>query len=258
MAKSYRTHNASIQVASVIGAGTNKIKKKIRDIERLLAKKRDTLPDTVIVENERTLDALRLELKKSELKRLAQKYSKKYHMVKFFEKKKALKLYNRELKQKPINKETIVERAVDLCYTVNFPKTEKYVSLYPKSSKSKKKQSNSEKEGTGNDDNSSDDESENTAEAPETVQKREFFRELIRKHYLNKTLPLGVNEILNGKTLPNEDLGIVVASYSTEDSQPNSTPKLSTEKKSSQSSQDLQKNSKSNSDSDDESDGFFE
>ncbi|KAL6946799.1 hypothetical protein ACO0QE_001648 [Hanseniaspora vineae] len=247
MAKSYRTHNASIQVASVIGAGSNKIKKKIRDIERLLNKKRDTLPDTVIVENERTLDALRLELKKSELKRLAQKYSKKYHMVKFFEKKKALKLYNRELKQKPINKETIVERAVDLCYTVNFPKTEKYVSLYPKKSRSNK--------GDNGDDDSNDDESNNEAEAPETVQKREFFRELIRKHYLNKTLPLGVNEILNGKQLPNDDLGIVIASYSDKDAQSKSTPKLSAENKS---PQDQQAKSKSNSGSDDESDGFFE
>lgn len=59
---------SSLEMSQIMDAGTNKIKRRIRDLERLLKKKKDILPSTVIIEKERNLQALRLELQNNELK----------------------------------------------------------------------------------------------------------------------------------------------------------------------------------------------
>lgn len=78
---------SSLEMSQIMDAGTNKIKRRIRDLERLLKKKKDILPSTVIIEKERNLQALRLELQNNELKNKIKANAKKYHMVRFFEKK---------------------------------------------------------------------------------------------------------------------------------------------------------------------------
>lgn len=141
--KARKTIGSSVKVGDALGGSTAKLKKKIRDIERLL--KKDTLSADVRVVNERALKTLKNELKGSELNLKAKKLSKRYHMVRFFERKKAIRRLkqakkNLELaaKEKDDTKvkeleELVKKYEVDLVYVVTFPKTEKYVSLYPNS-----------------------------------------------------------------------------------------------------------------------------
>lgn len=139
--KSRRSNGASIEVAGVMGTGAAKIRKKIRDIERLL--KKDTLPAHVRNENERALKALKVELQNTQHNLKAKQNAKKYHMVRFFEKKKAIRKVKQAKKtleeasstevRKDIKKARKVVRhsEIDLVYVMIFPKTEKYISLYP-------------------------------------------------------------------------------------------------------------------------------
>ena len=195
--KSNRRHNgmgSSLEMAQFLDAGVNKLKKRIRDIERLLRKKKDVLPDTVLVEKERTLDALRMELETAELRTKAKKNASKYHMIRFFERKKALRKYNKaakQLEQDPKNKalkKQIKEYKTDLCYVVNFPKTEKYISLYPNEL------------------------SEPTEEKDKTAIRRETFRKLIVKQSKEGTLPISFDDILKGKKLEKEHPGVILES----------------------------------------------
>lgn len=68
---------SSLEMSQIMDAGTNKIKRRIRDLERLLKKKKDILPSTVIIEKERNLQALRLELQNNELKNKIKANAKK-------------------------------------------------------------------------------------------------------------------------------------------------------------------------------------
>lgn len=136
-----RTNGSSIEVAGVLGGGAAKVKKKIRDIERLL--KKDKLPADVRNENERALKALKVDLDKTQSQLKTQKIAKKYHMVRFFERKKAIRKLKQARKtfdevsktevKKDIKKARKVLKhcEVDVAYVVLFPKDEKYISLYP-------------------------------------------------------------------------------------------------------------------------------
>ncbi|SCU86669.1 LANO_0C08812g1_1 [Lachancea nothofagi CBS 11611] len=179
----------SIQLAHVLGSGSNKIKKKIRDIERLLQKKKDTLPDTVLIDKERALEALKLELKNAELRVTAQNNAKKYHMVRFFERKKALRKYNQALKSG--DKSETQERAVDLCYVVNFPKTEKYIALYPSEENDQGSEKKKSKHGI-----------------EKTDADRASYRELVAAQMESGDLPVSLSKILKGGKLERDDNGI--------------------------------------------------
>ena len=61
----------------------NPLKKKIRDVSRLLSRS-ESLPAGVRVENERALASYKLELAEAMDERRRQKMIKKYHMVRFF------------------------------------------------------------------------------------------------------------------------------------------------------------------------------
>ncbi|SCW02101.1 LAFE_0E14202g1_1 [Lachancea fermentati] len=193
-----RSLGSSIQLANVLGSGANKIKKKIRDIERLLQRKRDTLPDTVLIEKERALEALQFELKNAETRQKIKKNAKKYHMVRFFERKKAIRRYTQALKQAQAHpdeasyKDALQERAIDVCYVVNFPKTEKYIALYP----------------SENDVESRD---ENVKRGIiKTSERRKAFRIAVTKQLQDGTLPVSLEEILGGKKLRKEGTGIML------------------------------------------------
>ncbi|ESW98452.1 hypothetical protein KL918_005176 [Ogataea parapolymorpha] len=141
-----KAHSSGVDISGVIGQGSSKIKKKIRDITRLL--KRDNLASNVRIENERALEALKSELATVQTNLKAKKLAQRYHKVRFFERKKAVRRYKKALKElkeleakdgdpkaikKEIKKQKKVVRhcEVDLAYVLNFPKTEKYIALYP-------------------------------------------------------------------------------------------------------------------------------
>ncbi|AGO10596.1 AaceriABR143Cp [[Ashbya] aceris (nom. inval.)] len=184
-------YDSSLQLANALGAGANKIKKQIRNVERLLAKKRDTLPDTVIVEKERTLEALRMELASAEKRALARKNAKKYHMVRFFERKKATRKYKQALRKLETSAgddaalAELRQRELELCYVVNFPKTTKYIALYPSD--------------------------EDPEAAKETAAKRDAFLKVVAKQLSEGTLPVPLEQILKGKKLNKESTGISVS-----------------------------------------------
>lgn len=131
------------EIQGLDGSNTNagssaKLKKKIRDLERLL--KRPNLNATVKIETERALVALKAESESIDRNKTVAHNAKKYHMVRFFERKKAYRKLKQTLKQLLTEKENkkykkaFKESEIDLYYTLTFPLHEKYISLYPNES----------------------------------------------------------------------------------------------------------------------------
>ena len=186
--KNRRALGQSLEMAQFLDSGSNKIKRRIRDLERLLKKKKDILPSNIIVEKERTLEALRLELHNHEVKENIRKNAKKYHMVRFFERKKALRRHKKALKtykadENEANKEALENAEVDLCYVVNFPKSEKYISIFTE---------------------------DDTEASAETNLRRKAFRQLVRGKIADKSLPVSLSNILAGKKLSEEAIGVTL------------------------------------------------
>lgn len=87
MPKTKKSHRANrnnhIEVSKAINTGSSaKLKKKIRDIERLLSKN-DKLPADKKIEYERALKGLKVELQNSQNVLKAKNNATKYHMVRF-------------------------------------------------------------------------------------------------------------------------------------------------------------------------------
>ncbi|GEQ67284.1 hypothetical protein JCM33374_g948 [Metschnikowia sp. JCM 33374] len=136
----YKYDRSGTDLTDVFGSSV-RAKKKIKTIEHLLAK--DDLPADIRIEKERALKALKVDLKKRLFDLRTQKRAKKYHMVRFFERKKAI----RKLKQaqnafdeatdegvkKTIKKARKVLKhcQIDVAYNIMYPKSLKYISLYP-------------------------------------------------------------------------------------------------------------------------------
>ncbi|KAK6199285.1 rRNA-processing protein EFG1 [Scheffersomyces amazonensis] len=190
----------SVKVAHVLGGGSAKIKKKIRDIERLL--KKDNLPATVRVENERSLKALKVELGNAQVNLRAKEISKKYHMVRFFEKKKAIRKLKQAKKEfedvskggvrKDIKKarKKLRHCEVDLVYTVLFPKSEKYISLYPNPKENDQVDMSNPRAKKG-------------AQLTET-RKRQLISEAEQLLEQNK-LPFSLDDVIQGKSVKLDD-----------------------------------------------------
>lgn len=134
----------------------NPIKSRIRDLERQLRREedkapasvRDKLPANVHVNHERELAALKSQLVDTEQEAKRQKLIKKYHMVRFFERKKAQKflkkaewrmnLARRTGADEDLQKEAeekVRTAKVDLNYTLFTPLVWKYCALWPKERK---------------------------------------------------------------------------------------------------------------------------
>ncbi|KAK3948245.1 hypothetical protein QBC32DRAFT_63177 [Pseudoneurospora amorphoporcata] len=120
----------------------SQIKKRVRAIERLLQHKNEKLPANVRNDLERELQAHKQRMYDESDKRLRSKMISKYHMVRFFERKKAERLAKQLKKQLDETKdEAEVARLkadlhiaeVDLDYALYHPHMETYISLYPKS-----------------------------------------------------------------------------------------------------------------------------
>ncbi|MCJ1355473.1 MAG: 18S rRNA maturation protein [Icmadophila ericetorum] len=119
----------------------NALKGKIRDLSRLLERS-ERLPADVCIEKERALINYQSELEKLDEEKQKKDIIGKYHMVRFFERRKATralkKLQKRSANLSPSCPEfsslvqLIHEAEVDLNYTMYCPLTEKYQSLYRK------------------------------------------------------------------------------------------------------------------------------
>lgn len=192
-----RSNGTAIEVANVLGAGTSKLKKKIRDIERFIAKKRDSLPADVLLENERALETLKVELKNAENVQRVKKLSKKYHMIRFFEKKKAMRRYKKTKKEydelvssdaekKEIKKlrKKLTHAETDLLYVVNFPRDVKYVALFPNE----------------NDDEGELDENKKRG-AQQTSEIRNALKKEIEQMNKTNTLPISLEEVVKGSVV---------------------------------------------------------
>ncbi|SPJ83783.1 related to rRNA-processing protein efg-1 [Fusarium torulosum] len=115
-------------------------KKRTRTIERLLNRNQD-LPADVRNDLERELGALKNTVSDKSFQRLRSAMISKYHMVRFFERKKAARLV-KQLRKKIEETETtetdeieglkrdLHVAEVDEAYTQHFPHAEPYISLY--------------------------------------------------------------------------------------------------------------------------------
>lgn len=105
-------------------AGRQKIKKKIRSLQRVL--KKEGLAATKRTEAERALEALSGDLDQASRRNSERKNAKKYHMVRFFERKKALRVL-----KKPHSGD---RELAQWYYVTRWPKGEKYVALFARDS----------------------------------------------------------------------------------------------------------------------------
>ncbi|KAH7883326.1 hypothetical protein F5I97DRAFT_1816059 [Phlebopus sp. FC_14] len=117
--------------------GVQKLKSSLRQAKRLLAK--ENLAANVRVETERRLKALEADLSRAEDARKERTLAVRYHKVKFFERQKVLrritqtkrKLSTASNTQKEELELALADQRVDLNYIVHYPKTKKYISLFP-------------------------------------------------------------------------------------------------------------------------------
>lgn len=113
-------------------AGKSRIKKKIRDLERLL--KKDGLQASKRVELERAVAALNSQLEEADARDKERKNAKRYHMVRFFERKKAMRRLKQAAKEMEEGAEGADEKLrkceMDWYYTLLFPVSEKYVAIF--------------------------------------------------------------------------------------------------------------------------------
>ncbi|KAK6509593.1 18S rRNA maturation protein [Arthrobotrys musiformis] len=110
---------------------TSHLRKKTRDLSRLLSK--TSLPATTRLDHERALKSYTIELSHRRHLTQTSTLQKRYHKIKFFERRKATRLLSRLNRlQNPTDdeKRQIHEAEVDLNYILHYPATEKYISLY--------------------------------------------------------------------------------------------------------------------------------
>ncbi|KAI9041196.1 Efg1 domain-containing protein [Aspergillus affinis] len=132
----------------------NELKKRIRDVKRLLNKV--DLPADARIVQERALAGYEQDLEDENNRRDRSKMIKKYHFVRFLDRKTATKDVNRLLrrekaisessdpaassKKKKLEQKIHIAR-VNLNYTIYYPLTEKYIALYAKVKKEKESSS---------------------------------------------------------------------------------------------------------------------
>ncbi|CAO0801754.1 unnamed protein product [Mucor circinelloides] len=135
------TRNRGSKESIPLSAG--KIKKKIRDTQRMIGKK--DLPANLLTEAKRRLRVLEFDLGEKIIDDHERDNAAKYHAVKHFERKKAerklkqaKKALETESKKEDADpakiarlEETVTEMEIKLLYTKNYPKTVPYISLFP-------------------------------------------------------------------------------------------------------------------------------
>ncbi|KAG0128236.1 hypothetical protein HOY82DRAFT_622625 [Tuber indicum] len=118
---------------------TTHLKKKVRDLQRLLNNPSSSLPADVRLESERALSAFQSELSSVQSAAKERRIAKRYHMVRFFERQKAtrkLRKVERELEKvggengMAEAEKKVYEARLDLNYIMHYPPGEKYISLF--------------------------------------------------------------------------------------------------------------------------------
>ncbi|KAK0212322.1 hypothetical protein DFS33DRAFT_1280672 [Desarmillaria ectypa] len=172
--KSHRPDGGSSQSGT---PGVQKIKSSLRQTRRLLAK--DNLAADVRVTTERRLKALEAELAAAEQSRKERALGMRYHRMKFFERKKVLRkvmqakrgLSSTPQSEKKALESSLFDARVDLNYILHYPKTKKYISLFPPEIRHPETQPNS-------------------TDSSETDAQRQQFKDQIRQQMLDGELPL--------------------------------------------------------------------
>ncbi|KAK0646580.1 hypothetical protein B0T16DRAFT_458484 [Cercophora newfieldiana] len=140
-------HWSKRQKVDVTEENLGAIKKRARAIERLLAKDDLKIPANKQNDLERELGAHKQRIAEAKAKKHRSYMIGKYHMVRFFERKKAMRLIkqlNRQLKELEDEGEIAKAKAdlhiaeVDLDYAIYYPFLEPYISLYKSTSGEKK------------------------------------------------------------------------------------------------------------------------
>ncbi|KAI0076403.1 hypothetical protein K474DRAFT_1267698 [Panus rudis PR-1116 ss-1] len=164
--------------------GVQKIKASIRQARRLLAKEK--LAADVRVKTERRLRALEKDLAEAERIRTERTMSKKYHKVKFFERQKVTRKLNRvkrqlenatDKKERKQLKQRLLDLRVDLNYIIHYPRTKKYISLFPPEVRQATKNDSKGKDKEGR----PEEEEQTKEEKAKTDAQREEIRTWIRE-----------------------------------------------------------------------------
>mmetsp|Transcript_414 Transcript_414/g.1336 ORF Transcript_414/g.1336 Transcript_414/m.1336 type:complete len:252 (+) Transcript_414:55-810(+) len=111
-------------------------RKRVRSLERLLA--RASLPEPVRKQKEAELATAKAEAQTSKRKQRERLNSKKYHGVKFFERRKLerrIEGLKKMLPTEPAVAQQLRDAEHDLLYVRHFPRNKKYLSLFPKENK---------------------------------------------------------------------------------------------------------------------------
>ncbi|KAK4185342.1 hypothetical protein QBC35DRAFT_524966 [Podospora australis] len=134
----------------------NALKKRARAIERLLAHATSNLPANKQKDLERELAAHKQRIGEAQLKKRRSYMIGKYHMVRFFERKKAMRLakqIEKKLAQATDSDEIaqlkvdLHKAQVDIDYAIYYPFLEPYISLYANPADKKEKQTNKQQDG---------------------------------------------------------------------------------------------------------------
>lgn len=105
------------------------ISSRIRALERFIQNKGNQLPPSAITTKRVELEELRRIANARGKRKVEFKSSRRYHMIRFFERRKLERALEKE---GPIDKQKLKELKRDLKYVVHFPKSKKYIGLFPK------------------------------------------------------------------------------------------------------------------------------
>lgn len=187
----YDRYNTDL--SDVLGSSV-RVKKKIKSIQNLLAK--ETLPADIRIEKERALKALQADLKTTRFNLKTKERAKKYHMLRFFERKKAIRKLKQATKahneatesevRKEIKKarKVLKHAQIDVAYVYMFPKSEKYIALYPNEPLPEMLKDANVKKGM-----------------QKTDEKRQLFRKKMEELIDSEKLPFTFEDALAGKTI---------------------------------------------------------
>ena len=134
------SESASRQTGARHRTHSKTLKQRVRDIKRLL--KRENVPATVRQTQERMLSLLETEVKDSQDVRRAKRLTKKYKMVRFFDRRKLtrkMKACNRQMtvcedeSERTMLSDQLTVLRKEYNYVVHSPVDEKYTSLHPSS-----------------------------------------------------------------------------------------------------------------------------
>lgn len=108
--------------------GVSKLRKRVRDLTRVLKKSQGNA--SKVAATERAIEATKVELADLVKNRHARDTARRYHMVRFFERKKAMRRLKRVIKDEPNDKEKLQLAEAGWYYVNKFPIDHKYIALF--------------------------------------------------------------------------------------------------------------------------------